>query len=150
LNFNTKRFLLRELPVPVFVAIFSAVYFFSTKKHDFSVTGYPYVVIGVIQILLILILRNVFRNAESSDCKNEKDLRIPNVLALILSALCYLILIPRLGYYASTLLLLVILMVFFKVRSSLFLFAVPIGYVALSYIVFRIFLRVPLPEGILF
>jgi hypothetical protein len=154
LHSRFKSFLFRELPIPLFAAIFSIVYLFSTNEYSFVVIRYPYAVIAVIAILIVLIMGDLIKKLKKpreSYSKTDTGLEFNlnyMIMILVLSFL-YLILITWLGYFSSTALFLISLMVLLKVRRALLLIGIPLFYITLSYLIFRVFLRLPLPEGFL-
>jgi hypothetical protein len=147
-----KHFLFRELPVPVFTVVFVLAYLVSTRNCAFIVIRYPYAVIGAIAILLMLISVEIVRRASSPAGPeyHPVEANLVYVGMIILYSVLYLVFIPRLGFYSSSVLFLLAMMVSLKVRNPLVLAGVPVVYVAVSYLVFRVFLHLPLPGGWLF
>jgi hypothetical protein len=148
---SLKHFLLRELPMPVFTIVFALAYLASTRDCPFIVIRYPYAVIGTMSILLILISAGIVRRARTSGPEHRPvEVNLVYVGMIILYSVLYLVFIPLLGFFSSTVLFLLAMMVSLKVREPLVLAGVPVVYVAVSYLVFRVFLHLPLPGGWLF
>jgi len=148
---SLKHFLFRELPVPVFAIVFALAYLVSTRDCAFIVIRYPYAVIGAMAILLILISAGIVRRARSSEPEHRPvEANLLYVGMIILYSVLYLVFIPRLGFYSSSVLFLLAMMISLKVRKPFVLAGVPAVYVAVSYLVFRVFLHLPLPGGWLF
>ncbi|MCM3763859.1 tripartite tricarboxylate transporter TctB family protein [Neobacillus niacini] len=80
--------------------------------------------------------------------ENEKTLGYA-VISMVF-VLVFLILIPVIGFYISTALLVVGLLLFSKVRNYILLISVPVGTVLFIYVCFEKLLKVAIPAGSLF
>ncbi|QNK87449.1 tripartite tricarboxylate transporter TctB family protein [Sporosarcina sp. resist] len=82
--------------------------------------------------------------------KVEKEHTTRYAIASMGIILLYIIVMPIIGFYISTLLLVFSLLLFSKVRSKIILISVPIGTVLFIFIVFVKLLKVSIPMGSLF
>lgn len=90
---------------------------------------------------VLVIMKETFQTEQA-----KKELR-SLVYILILIAYCFLV--KPLGYLVSTLLLVLAVMLFYRARKWYF-YAIPLGTVCIIYLVFKMALRVSLPEISLF
>jgi putative tricarboxylic transport membrane protein len=82
--------------------------------------------------------------------KEEQENTMGYAVASMGFVLIYLLLIPFAGFYISTALLVLGLLLFSKVRNYVLLITIPLGTVLFVYICFERLLRVAIPLGSLF
>lgn len=94
----------------------------------------------------ILIIQGLRDKSE----KNQKENTMGYAVMTMLIVLVYLVIIPLLGFYISTVLVVFGLLVFSKVRNKIILFTIPIGTILFIFIFFQKLLKVSIPLGSLF
>ena len=77
----------------------------------------------------------------------SQRIRIAASLGIVLA---YILSISRIGYIVSTFVFMVVLMTFLKKRFRAIYAVVAFVFVALVYLTFTLFLKIPLPKGLLF
>lgn len=104
----------------------------------------------VYTILLIafglVITVNAFN--KRNDERGENNYRGP-VLAMI-TMIIYIFLIPVIGYYLATFLMILSFLLLVKFKHKILLILVPIIGILLIYLIFDLLLNVPIPMGLLF
>lgn len=71
-------------------------------------------------------------------------------LSSMVIVLIYVLLLPYIGFYIATILVMLTLLYFLKVRKILVLLSVSVGVTLFVFILFEKLLKVPLPTGVLF
>ncbi len=110
---------------------------------------YPIFVTSIFLILSItLLIKTYFNKEEDSKSTGFKDIQLGQLLFILISSGIYILLMNLIGYVVSTILYVFTILFFLKVgkkRSTLISF----GFCIFVYILFKILLKVPLPEGII-
>lgn len=136
-------------------ALFIAGFYFSAKDMSSISKSYPMGVILIVAVALLWLgtteVMKLIKNKEefSGDQKISevlKEWRKPIYMVVIL--LGYILIISYIGFYVSTILFLSILFFLLGYRRPTFILIV-LAIVGSSYLLFDIWLRVPLPSGIL-
>lgn len=123
---------------------------FDFPKLDNQIIGaefMPRVYCILLLILGCLLLIQGFRNKKE---ENDEENTLKYSLGSMLAVLIYLIIIPIIGFYISTILLVFSLLVFSKVRNKIILIVIPIGTSLFIFIFFQMLLNVSIPLGSLF
>lgn len=104
--------------------------------------------------ILLIFLGLILAIKALREKKNQENTSVENnmkyVLLSMLIVLIYVLLIPYLGFYVSTLVFCFVFLVFSKVNNKVVLILVPIGTISLIYIFFDKILKVAIPLGSLF
>lgn len=104
--------------------------------------------------ILLIFLGLILAIKALREKKNQENTSVENnmkyVLLSMLIVLIYVLLIPYLGFYVSTLVFCFVFLVFSKVNNKIVLVSVPIGTISLIYIFFDKILKVAIPLGSLF
>lgn len=109
---------------------------------------YPIFVTSIFLILSITLLIKTYFNKEDSKSAGFKEIELGQLLFILISSGIYILLMNLIGYVVSTILYVFTILFFLKVgkkRSTLISF----GFCIFVYILFKILLKVPLPEGII-
>lgn len=115
------------------------------QSLELSAGSFP----GVLAIgLLVLTVWQGCLLARSKDAAAEITSVRPFIVLVLVSVL--LLLIPYLGFYLASSLLVFSLTAFLGTRRPLTLILLPIAWCAFAYLVFGELLQVPLPESVLF
>jgi len=133
-----------------------AVFLYQTNKLSYPSNVFPYILIGGIAILsLIILLQNVFSKVEVREKFNQINYK--RIISIVVISIIYISVISTFGFYSVTFIYLIVMCVSLqsqeanikmamKVRNSLLLST---SIVILVYIVFNILLKVPTPRGFL-
>lgn len=130
----------------ILIAVF---FFFDTYNLPDDSQSYPRVLIGVMALLALMIFIKSFISKDSKSWKelfghiNWKRFALVGVASLL-----YLFGINILGYFSATILYLFVLLFFLKANKRTMIITIPIFTLGI-YFVFKMFLKVPLPTGIL-
>lgn len=102
----------------------------------------------ILLILLggILIVQGFLDKSENSGSENTMKYAMLSMVFILV----YIILVPILGFYISTLLLVLGMLLFSKVRSKVILVTIPIGTILFIFVFFQQLLKVSVPLGSLF
>lgn len=136
---------------PVLILICSAVVFFESFSYDIRDRFWPQGLAVIIAILCIpLIIAQLKKKPK--DAEEEKQIEHAHHLVwiAILLTIVYLFAAEWLGYFVCTSLLMFALLLVFGERDKIMLAVLPIGTMIVVYGVFYLFLRIPLPTGLLF
>ncbi|WP_223634619.1 tripartite tricarboxylate transporter TctB family protein [Planococcus sp. 4-30] len=102
-------------------------------------------------IMLILLgcilLIQTYRDKEEAD---EQENTMKYSIGAMFFVILYVIVIPYIGFYISTFLLVLGLLLFSKVKNKILLIAIPVGTSLFIYVFFQILLKVSIPMGTLF
>ena len=102
-------------------------------------------------ILLIvlggILLIQSFRDKEEA---NEEESTMKYSIGAMGFVILYVIIIPFIGFYLSTIFMVLGLLLFSKVKNKIILFAIPVGTSLFIYVFFQILLKVSIPLGTLF
>ena len=146
------------------ICVVSAVYlialafFVMTVQLPDEAQNYPMgLIIGMALLNTLFLIQQLAKAwAAGVLTKTENDFPtifstlLPRQFAFVLAGcLLFLVLMYSVGYYAASILYLVGTLFFFKVPSKWILMTL-VALVALVYAVFTLFLKVPLPAGVLF
>lgn len=137
-----------KFSIPIITALLCVVYITATRKMDWIVIRYPYVIIAIIALLWICIMIDELRLTTSSTQKKE-EVSIKQFVSLAAPALLYLVAIDILGYFTSTLLFIGSLMFLLGNRNIKQIILITCLFVGLQYLFFGILLNLPIPEGLL-
>lgn len=146
------------------ICVVSAIYlialafFVMTVQLPDEAQTYPMgLIIGMALLNTLFLIQQLAKAwAAGSLTKTENDFPkifstlLPRQFAFVLAGcLLFLVLMYSVGYYAASVIYLVGTLFFFKVPSKWILMTL-VALVALVYAVFTLFLKVPLPAGVLF
>ncbi|MBT2642508.1 tripartite tricarboxylate transporter TctB family protein [Bacillus sp. ISL-41] len=148
----------KDLIVSIIVLAISALFYVNTKTLTSPADIFPKVVIFIFALLgVILLLKVIFYKNYEDSAKSENVEVISNpkkrwisITALIL----YTILIPIIGFYVTSAIFLTLISVYLRdEKQGLFGYLKPLLLsclvMAILYGTFNVFLRVPVPAGIL-
>ncbi len=128
----------------------SGFYAFLLKSLSAKDALYPkFVATLLFGLTIALTLQIVMSKGDEFKVKIFGKLYKQQFFTVIAVGIGYLFLINLLGYFTSTFLFLAILLVLLKVKRKMAIL-VAIGFCIFIYIVFRMFLGVPVPEGLIF
>ncbi|MBP1932687.1 tripartite tricarboxylate transporter TctB family protein [Ammoniphilus resinae] len=128
------------------VAVYAmTLQFPSLEGFETGPAFFPKMLSIVFFILGVLLFLQSFRSSNDKLPEKMRDALIIMVLMLV-----YLYLVTLLGFNISTPIILVIFLAFLKVRTWYSYIALPIGVTFFVYLIFQVFLGVPIPEGAMF
>lgn len=128
--------------VIIVLSVFGLV---EAKSYSAEAAAYPLVVL-IMAIALSIIL---FFTKPRTQTKLKKIV-FRQLIATILLTGAYYFSIKNLGYYFSTLLYVFLAMWFLKERNLAVRISISFAFVAIIYLVFGLFLKVPLPSASIF
>lgn len=102
------------------------------------------IIFGVILITKKLVKSNTNPENQEGEFKGFYG------LSSMVIVLIYVLLLPYIGFYIATILVMLTLLYFLKVRKILVLLSVSVGVTLFVFILFEKLLKVPLPTGVLF
>ena len=137
------------------VLILCVVFFIQSLNYPISAARLPQILIILIAILSILMLIEAIkkRNETSAENKGEEEtgkVNIMRVSIFVAMIALYIFLMDVIGYFILTPLFVFASMMFLKatnIRMAIFL---AVGFTAFIYVLFSMFLHVPVPKGIFF
>lgn len=128
----------------------SGFYAFLLKSLDAKDALYPkFVATLLFGLTIALTLQIVMSKGDEFKVKIFGKFYKQQFFTVIAVGIGYLFLINLLGYFTSTFLFLAILLTLLKAKRKMAII-VAIGFCIFIYIVFRMFLGVPVPEGLIF
>ena len=98
-------------------------------------------------ILGCILLIQTYRDKDDTE---EEESTMKYSIGAMLFVILYVIVIPYIGFYISTFLLVLGLLLFSKVKNKIYLIAIPVGTSLFIYVFFQILLKVSIPMGTLF
>lgn len=129
----------------IVVIVLSIIGLVEAKSYPAEAATYP------LAILLMAIALSVILLVTKPRVKTKPgNIVYRQLYRMIIFTIAYYMLIKVIGYYFATLLYVFVSMYFLKERNPVVLASVPVGFVAVLYCVFGLFLRVPLPHLRLF
>lgn len=130
--------------IGVFLIVFASAYFYETFQFLSSGAALVPRIYAVILIVfsLLLIVRSFFTK-QRYESGNIKRIVIAMAMFFI-----YIVTIPWLGFYLSSSLFILALLLFRKVKNVYILVGVPVGSSVFIYLFFQKALNVPVPLGL--
>ena len=144
-----------DIGVATLLIILSAVVFilssgYPVPKSGLPVNAVPRMLAGIIIVLSGALVINALKNTVKRPLCFEGFTKGSKLILIVIGLLIgYILILKRLGFIISSILLMAILLLVFGERRKLILTIVPIGFVISLYIIFQKFAMVPLPKGIL-
>jgi len=134
--------------------IFCLVFWFfviPTQVAGMREAIYPQSIIIWIAISSVLLILKSWKGASKKILhKSQNEKGIVRVIAIATLCLVYILMINFLGFFISSFVFLVILMLSFGIRDWKILITIPIIFLLFLYILFEKLLVFPLPKGIIF
>lgn len=137
----------------LFAAAFVMALGFPAKSKEFPIfiTAFGFI------LSAILLIRGIFNVKKEANRDSDRKLTLTkskkNILFTFLALIVYSVLIPRLGFCASTFLYLAGEMIYLypgkkTAKNYIIIFAISAIFDIFLYVVFKVLLYVPLPKGI--
>ena len=134
--------------LPLSILLMCGVFFTQTmefpEQEDVGPEVVPYLWMIIITIFCSYLVFQAVRKQGQSDPESGQLRTVFIYAAFIVS---YLLLIERAGYFVSTLIFLVVSMIFLGYRIKLIILAISFGWLVFSYAIFYKLLYIPLPVG---
>ncbi len=140
--------------ITIMYAIIGA-FFYMTMQLKVEARIYPLFVMGILFILVTMyLIKGFIAYSKTKEIINDfgkmfEDIEPKQFLGVFALSIVFIVLINILGFYSSAILYLVAVLVFLKV-PKVQIAITTVFFVVLIYGAFTVFLRVPLPTGILF
>lgn len=136
----------------VVLLLIEVFYFILIKQLSEKAARYPYFVLGLLFALTILLAINAFvikTEPCDEECKGKfADMKLNQFLFIILASGIYIALIELIGFFVTTFIYLLVVMLGLKNNFKISL-VVSIVFPIFIYLVFVTFLKVPVPKGFL-
>ncbi len=140
----------------VLIIVTSLFFFFNTlgfKKLASQIIGpefmprlYAFLLIG---LSIILIIQSYMKNeGKDRETSGRGYFKYSIITMLFLGA--YIIIIPIIGFYISTIIFVVSMLLFSRVRNKIVLAVIPVATSIFIYVFFSILLNVNMPSGFIF
>lgn len=131
----------------IFMIFISIIYYTLINSLPEKAGTYPYFVLCLLSIFSVILLIQSFISKENNKGNIFKGILLNQLLSLITLCIIYIFLINFLGFFSSTFLYLIgtMKLLNIKIKSSL---GVSCGFCIFIYVIFVIFLKVPVPMGI--
>lgn len=130
--------------------IIGAIFFSQTFELPENSRAYPRILIGIMVLLAVLLLIKTFFKTSTSKTWKELfgHIQWPRFGFAFLASFAYLFLINIMGFFTATVVYLLGSIFFLKGSRLTMFIAIPVFTLAL-FLIFRVFLKVPLPTGFL-
>lgn len=128
--------------------ILETFYFILIKALPKNAAKYPMFVCTLLIILTIMLGIKSFTVKEKYEEKLFANLQLKQFLFIIVISGIYIFLIELLGFFVTTFVYLIIVMIGLKANVKLSALT-SIGFCILIYLIFVVFLKVPVPSGFL-
>lgn len=131
--------------------ILEIIYFVLIKQLPERAARYPFFVLGLMVILTLLLAIETFVLKNTSNEEEEdkfKDIKLGQFFGIILISAAYVAIIDIVGFFISTAVYLFVVMVGLKSNLK-WSIIVSVVFPIFLYLVFVLFLRVPVPRGFL-
>ncbi|CAK7030781.1 tripartite tricarboxylate transporter TctB family protein [Fusobacterium varium] len=128
--------------------ILETFYFLLIKALPENAAKYPMFVCILLIILTIMLGVKSFTVQKKYEEKLFANLQLKQFLFVIIVSGIYIFLIELLGFFVTTLIYLIVVMIGLKANVKLSAIT-SIGFCILIYLVFVVFLKVPVPSGFL-
>lgn len=126
------------------------IFFINTFNLPENSRMYPRFMIGIMLFLSILLFIKTLLKSQSS--KSWKDMVIgiqwKRFSFVLIGGIVYLFFINTLGFFVSTFLYLFITMIYLKANRTAIMISIP-SFLIVLFLIFKVFLKVPLPTGYL-
>lgn len=99
---------------------------------------------------LILVIQGVIKKNSNEETEIQRGKTVGYALSSMAIVFLYIIVLPYIGFYISTVLAMVALLYFSKIRKLPVLVGVPLAVALFVFIIFEKLLKVPVPTGSLF
>lgn len=138
--------------VAVFYVV-CALFYSATKKLPAESQTYPKIIVlilfGLTTLYLIQMIVNAVRHGTESGKSDFKGFQAKQFFVCLLLALVYILAVIKIGFYVSTAVFLVVALLFLKVKP-LYVAISTVALLLLIYCAFTLFLKVQLPNELLF
>ena len=146
---------MKKSDIGVVIAFYAITAFFyaQTVKLKASIQTYPkfieIVLFGLTTFYLIQMIVNAKKHGVESRNEDFKDFQPAQFFGCLVFTILYLLAVNYIGFYVSTLVFLVVSLLYLKVKPLPTAIAT-VSILLLVYLAFTLFLKVKLPRGILF
>lgn len=146
---------MKKTDIGVCLAMYAVCAFFlyMTLQLPKAAQIYPLWVIALLAALTTLhvfnMIRAAIREGVTSGMEDFKDFLAPQFFTLLAMIIIYLVIMPYVGFYASSILFMTASLIFLRVKLWQVVLS-EVAVIALVYCAFTLFLEVRLPSGSLF
>lgn len=140
----------------ILIIITSLFFFFNTfgfKKLSSQIIGPDFMprlyAILLIALSIILIIQSYRKNEGRDEKSSESGYFKYSIITMLLLG-AYIIIIPIIGFYISTIIFVVSMLLFSQVRNKIILAVIPVSISIFIFVFFSILLNVSMPSGFIF
>jgi len=138
--------------ISIFLIIISIFFYYQTITWEKDPATLPRLMLGVIIFLsILLIIRSITKNPKRNNI--VKKMSRQSFLRIFIATcitLLYVTTINLLGLYLSTMLFLIIILLYIGEKNKLVIIGVPVLFLFFLYLIFDFFLHIDIPPGIFF
>lgn len=128
--------------------VFSGFVYYMISKLPKEAALYPLFVTSLFFILSIMLLYKSYVDKDNKEESSFKNLEFKQLLFVLISSGLYVALINVLGYILATFAYVLVTLFGLRIKKINSLL-ISLGFCLFVYVVFKIFLNVPLPKGII-
>lgn len=138
--------------ISIFLIIISIFLYYQTITWEKDPATLPRLMLGVIIFLsILLIIRSITKNPKKNNIiKKMSKQSFFRIFIVTCITFLYVTSINLLGLYLSTLIFLIIVLLYVGEKNKLVIIGVPILFSIFIYLIFGLFLHVDIPQGIFF
>lgn len=138
--------------ISIFLIIISIFLYYQTFTWEKDPATLPRLMLGVIIFLsILLIIRSITKNPKKNNIiKKMSKQSFFRIFIVTCITFLYVTSINLLGLYLSTLIFLIIVLLYVGEKNKLVIIGVPILFSIFIYLIFGLFLHVDIPQGIFF
>lgn len=135
-----------NLILSIILLIVCGFFYSMTFKLPAEARIYPIFVNTLFMILSLTFLVKSYLNKDSEEAKNFKNIELKQLIFILVTGGIYIVLINILGYIISTILYVLVALIGLQVSKKNSVL-ITIGFCLFIYVLFKLLLKVPLPDG---
>lgn len=128
--------------------VIAGIIYYMISQLPSEATLYPIFVTSLFFILSIMLLIVTYFNKDDKEESSFKDIEVKQLLFILITSGLYVALINILGYIVATFLYILVTLLGLRIKKINSII-ISIGFCLFIYVVFKVFLKVPLPKGII-
>ena len=130
-------------------------FFIQSLSYPATAARLPQILIIIIAILAVIMFLDAIRKQKKADKANEKvekteQINVKQVLVFGILIVLYVVLLEPIGYFILTPIFTFAALMYLKATHIGIAAAISIGFTAIIYGLFSVFLNVPIPKGMFF
>ena len=149
--------LTKDAYLAIFIILLSIVIYLGSLSYPNDSAYFPRFIIMLLGALgVVLLVKEIRQKTESTTKKNEsktsviQNQAVFKVSLMIFASIIYLLIMIRVGFFCTTVVYLPVMIWLMGVKKPLTIFSSTGIVLFFIFLIFRAFLKVPFPEGLLF